>query len=1290
MNAPRRSIYSRFALSILAVVFLLIPFALRGARMSLERMENNVKDWLPSDFQETQELAWFAKHFVGQQAFVLLTWEGCSEDDESFQLLVEKLRHEVIPPKQRKSAPTSETDSAYPLDAAPPVASGIAEPGEGESPTTQEDMLRRREDESARELARARALGDRLGLMVPDDVRLNWGGLQEKWLQGDHQSWYYITPDGSLYRWTGKQNVLDGLTRAFRRYVLGNKRARGEFVARFGKPTTEHETNDFYANPERLTARILTGVVTGPEVMEELTRPGGSLYPVGGDLSEEGRRLEARRQALNRLTGALFGPGPASRYDWTVDGLPKVLDAEHQQALPKEWRTAAREYLERLVEKKFKGNRKALRELPPGDQEYYFAALCRKLGIEPPAVPTCIMVTLSDPATRDLRRVLGRGVLGKPRGKLIRLAESAGVVPPPKPPLSPFSPEPDLSGRVLRLGGPPVDNVAIDEEGSITLARLIGFCIILGFGLSYLCFRSIEAMIMIFFVGGVSALASLAIVWWNGSSVDAILLSMPALVYVLGLSGAVHIVNYYRESAETGGFDGAEDRAVKHGFVPCTLAAFTTALGLMSLYNSNIIPIKKFGLYSALGVMATLILLFTYLPAALAIWQPFRKTLNQPSSGETLHQWVTAFWQRLGRFIVHRHAWVAVGCLAVMVAFGLGLTKLNTSIQLLKLFDQNAKIIRDYAWLERHLGKLVPMELVVRVDESRIRRPVAQLEADVSDEELRRELYRYSFLERAEMAMLVQQAVEEVFGEHGVDIVGRGMSVTTFLPPIPDPGSRQRVTLNRLLEENRQRLLEEDYLALDDDGKSELWRVSIRLAALKDVDYGEFVRELKRVVEPVMKAYQYRDQILTAVERELDNEARSTSAIWNGGRICVLGAPSPGTPIHATRDEQGNLQVPQTPLFGNTLYRLLRVKGFRSQGPKRYLLWHDPQARPFPEGYATSEKWGKVLEACQVVVLISDDPGYDLEFVKQHARVFIDARNHRFIPPVEKRHWRPTLATFKQVIPIVGRVEAEKPRTHVSLDDPTATAKEKGLPLQVTYTGVVPIVYKAQRTLLESLINSIISAFFMIGAVMTLLLMWGSWRARNLPSGLLSMLPNVFPVVIIFGFMGHRRVLIDIGTMMCTSVAMGVAVDDTIHFLAWFRHACRMGMSRREAILESYRRVATAMTQTTLIGGLGLAVFSFSTFTPTQRFGTMMLTLLLAALVGDLIMLPALLAGPLGRFFVPKPSKKAGAVGGDGGAPAAGEPVEPFEAGGASPPPPHQPASQPQAHKIVRRNSGHT
>ena len=83
----------------------------------------------------------------------------------------------------------------------------------------------------------------------------------------------------------------------------------------------------------------------------------------------------------------------------------------------------------------------------------------------------------------------------------------------------------------------------------------------------------------------------------------------------------------------------------------------------------------------------------------------------------------------------------------------------------------------------------------------------------------------------------------------------------------------------------------------------------------------------------------------------------------------------------------------------------------------------------------------------------------------------------------------------------------------------------------------------------------------------------------------------------------------------------------------WYRGALANGYDRTSAIKIAYDRVATAMTQTTLIGGFGLSAFALSTFTPTQRFGVLMLILLGMALIGDLILLPALIAGPLGKYF---------------------------------------------------------
>ena len=73
---------------------------------------------------------------------------------------------------------------------------------------------------------------------------------------------------------------------------------------------------------------------------------------------------------------------------------------------------------------------------------------------------------------------------------------------------------------------------------------------------------------------------------------------------------------------------------------------------------------------------------------------------------------------------------------------------------------------------------------------------------------------------------------------------------------------------------------------------------------------------------------------------------------------------------------------------------------------------------------------------------------------------------------------------------------------------------------------------------------------------------------RSVRAGMLSMLPNVFPVVVIFGTMGWANVLVDIGSMMTASVAMGVAVDDTIHFLTWFRRGIDEGLDRKNAVLR--------------------------------------------------------------------------------------------------------------------------
>jgi predicted RND superfamily exporter protein len=1163
-------LFGNVSVLILCVVFFLTPFSLRGARMSLMRMENNVKDWLPSYFAETKELEWFGKHFVGER-FVLVTWPGCTVLDDRYQLLVRKLQTEVA------------VDDELALE--------LLKDGNTEAELAQ-----------AAERLRVRKVADRYGLFATGDFYENWGGLGERWLLGQ-DGWHYITPDGGLYRWDGKSNLPGAIARSIYRLVYGTNRAEGELITQLGGASSR--PNEFFADPRKVTARFFKTVETGPELVEQLAVEGGALWPRLSDVADEEKPMVARRAALNRLTGTLFGPAVQPGFSWKPEAFLDLLPEETRHALPGDWQTQVESFVVRLVEREYDGDREQLLAASVERQSEYWEDLFVELAVESPPRQTSIVVTLSEVGKADLAKVIGRPIMGKPPGKLIDLAINECGIPL----------------DVLKLGGPPVDNVAIDEEGTITLFRLIGWCAVIGLGLAYLCFRSIKVTTMVFFVGGVSAVTSLSIVWWGGASVDAVLMTMPSLVYVLGLSGAVHIVNYYREAAQSDGLVGAADRALAHGWGPCTLAAFTTALGLISLYSSNLAPIKKFGLFSAIGVMLTLTLMFTYLPAALQIWPPgYHLRRNRENAGESLTRWVESFWVSVGRWIIQRHGLVASACLIGVVLFGLGLQKTDTSVQLLKLFDSDAKIIRDYGWLEDNFGKLVPMELVVRVRPEMIQPPYAEL-PDATDEEKDLARYQLNLLERMELTAHVQEWVEYVFGEDGQGIVGQGLSSATFAPDLPAPSfptilNPLRWGFNNELEESRKEILASDYLRIDTaEGQvgSELWRVSLRVGALNDVDYGEFIHEQKLVVEPVLKAYQKRTELLNSISQLRGEDG------FVGARVGVIGISKPHTPPKMIADEPAENDaddkiaaaerrieaIDQTYIFASTLQDLLTVAGCNHQ-------WIDPNSSGVPDNYFTSEQFAAGLRSFDVVVLIDDAPDLDLEFVGQHAKSVFDARDHRF------------------QLGGTDQVAAADPQSAV----------------QVVYTGVVPVVYKAQRTLLNSLIYSIGLAFVMIAIVMMILLR--DWKRRpgltnivNVPAGAISMIPNLFPVIVIFGFMGHQEILIDIGTMMCASVAMGVAVDDTIHYLTWFRHGIRSGMSRNEAILSAYRRVATAMTQTTLIGGLGLSVFAFSTFTPTQRFGVMMVALLVAALVGDLVLLPALLAGPLGRFFCPKSASLA-------------------------------------------------
>lgn len=1137
-----------YALLILLGFFFVLPAAFRAARLSLKQKENDVKDWLPSDFRETAELNWFADHFAGE-SFVLATWPGCTAGDSRLTLLQRKLHHE---------------SEAY-------------DPADDFSPSM------------VKSIERARQTGRELGLLMSGRDHANWGGKNEKWFLGSGGQWYYLLPNGQLFRWEETQSGPTALIRSIKK-SRGTYELVGQPITAFGDQQNPNGVNPFYNDPSLFTVPLFHSVQTGETIVDELASPGGPLWPIDATEPEMRERV-ARRRAMERLTGTLFAPAVARDFAWTGQAIADSITTE--RVVTDNLIALAQAEIDSIVDDRFDGDLANLKTaLSPVQTEVWYQ-IFDAIKVDPPPRLTCVLVTLSDAAKENLVMALGRGVLDLPRGRLHTLAEASGLTPasPPSMAPPPFNVEkPDQIGDAppLRLGGPPVDNVAIDEEGTVTLVRLVGYSLLLGLVLSYVCFRSFKITLMVFVVGGTSAVLSMAMVRWTGGRVDAILMSMPSLVYVLGLSGAIHVVNYYRDEVRVRGESGAAGRALRHALIPCSLASATTAIGLISLFTSNLAPISNFGLYAAVGVISTLAVLFSYLPAALQTFKT-KVPMETPVEGRRSEGALSNWWAAVGRSIAKHHAVVTIGCLTVLAVAAFGLPKLQTSVQLLKLFDSGSRIIRDYAWLEDHFGKLVPMEVVVRMPvEVQAESPAAK------DNPLSLDI-----LERTEAIARVRRVIYQTLGEPGSGVVGQASAADTFLPPLPAPSngySPVRAKFKRELEDAAEQLRDNDYLRIEKDGPlagSELWRISLRVAALSDVDYGQFIHTVQAAVDPVMRAYAVREQVVAAIGEKEGGKA---------GRVLVLGADEPSTIEDAELiDGSGEIASETTLLL--TLRELLQNEPIETPSWRAI----DPAKAKM---LVKKAAWSKYLASFDVVIWTGDDAC---------TRGDLASANHVI-------DLRETLAA--QWVPVL--LPGQIPDV------------ENGGPLTAIFTGVVPVIYKAQRTLLVSLTESIGMAFVLIAGVMFVLLNPGRsvrslLRPANLLSGMaagsVAMIPNVFPVLLVFGIMCHLSIKIDIGTMMVASVAMGVAVDDTIHFLSWFRENLDRGMGRIDAVIETYRRVGPAMTQTTIVGGLGLFVFALSTFTPTQRFGTLMLVMLSAALVGDLVLLPALLAGPLGRFF---------------------------------------------------------
>jgi predicted RND superfamily exporter protein len=170
-----------------------------------------------------------------------------------------------------------------------------------------------------------------------------------------------------------------------------------------------------------------------------------------------------------------------------------------------------------------------------------------------------------------------------------------------------------------------------------------------------------------------------------------------------------------------------------------------------------------------------------------------------------------------------------------------------------------------------------------------------------------------------------------------------------------------------------------------------------------------------------------------------------------------------------------------------------------------------------------------------------------------------------------------------------------------------------------TIQGQTVMFAHMQKDVTDTLIYSLSLAIFLVTLIMFFIF-------RRISILWVFILPNILPVILVVGLMGWIGISIDIGVAIAGAIIIGVAVDDTIHFLVKYFDARKRGLNMEETFDEVLRYAGKAILFTTIILSVSFSLFAFSNFSPNQNFGIVTAFALLVALVIDLLLLPALLS----------------------------------------------------------------
>ena len=727
----------------------------------------------------------------------------------------------------------------------------------------------------------------------------------------------------------------------------------------------------------------------------------------------------------------------------------------------------------------------------------------------------------------------------------------------------------DVFGK-MHFAGLPHIRVVMSKRVVSEMYIFIGLAIAVTSLLLFIFFRSLRVVAfcnLVVFTAVIWSLGSIALM---GFKLSILMALIPPLMIVIGIPNCIFLLTkFHREVKLHGNKTKALSRVVQKVGNATFLTNLTTALGFSTFIFTNSEKLGEFGMSSSINIMMVFVLSICIIPIVFSIAKPPKprhlKHLEKNFSKGVI--------ERLVVLATTKRKQVYIFTVFIIALCGWGISKMQATGNLTSDLPESDPILKDVQFIQENFGGAIPFELLID--------------------------YKSDGRKLNSKLLSKIESVQNVFKEDS--IFSKSVSAVDFMKLINMAYYGNNPEMYKLISRKDMRRLGQYVDAFQEDmartKKAFLFRDSLRAGNSKYAD--SLLYNYPKISADLLSVEFFEKQ--DSLDSLIDNEGPTNAEI--------------GEYLSQSVDEKKVLETTEKyfPSVGIG-YSMKELVDTANTTMRIRMQVVDLGSYEIADRVDSLSK--------KIDTILNPNHKQAMNYFDQVAKgktnyvdsIFKLSSSYRNNLTYQLANGNDSLLFQFDLDPDLLSSYYDKPEFSEALK--SAIDEEK---LEYLFTGTAIVAAEGTQYLVKNLLTSLAIAIGMIAVMMALL--FGSWRMV-----IISLVPNFIPLLFTAGVMGFFAIPIKPSTILVFSIAFGISVDDTIHFLAKYRQELKSkSWDLRTCVINALRETGLSMFYTSIVLFFGFSMFALSQFGGTQALGMLVSLTLLVAMLTNLVVLPSLL-----------------------------------------------------------------